>query len=126
MEGNKRVSGKRASVAKHDLYRVGIRHRQAKLVFRRMSGEGLRVEAKEGAGIKRISVRLKMSRDVVVGEGSYLGIGQKELKKIESMAIKVTPHRCFGGGGYTDGPGNRLNRRGNEKSGSRKDIGKVQ
>ena len=66
MEGNKRVSGKRASVAKHDLYRVGTRHRQAKLVFRRMSGEGLRVEAKEGAGIKRISVRLKMSRDVVV------------------------------------------------------------
>ena len=62
----------------------------------------------------------------MVGEGNYLGIGQKELRKIESMAIKVMPHRCLGGGGYSDGPGNRLNRRGNEKSGFRKNIGKVQ
>lgn len=127
MEGNRQVSGKRTSSGRHDLHRAGIRHRQARLVLRRVSGEGLRMEIKEGTGIKRISVQVRKSGgQMVVGKGNYLGIGQKELRKIESMALKVMPHRCLGGGGYSDGPGNRLNRRGNEKSGFRKNIGKVQ
>lgn len=108
MEGNKQISGKKASSTKHYLHRAGTRHRNAKLVFRRDAGKGQWVVVR-GLEVKKRVARIGRSeRQVVVGKGDYMGIGPKELKKIESMAIKVMPHRCLGGGGYTDGPGNHF------------------
>lgn len=109
MEGNKQGLGKRASSAKHRLHCAGMRHRQAKLVLRRVAGKGLRVEAKEGMELKRVAARLRKSgRMGLVGEGNYLGLGLKGLKKIEGMTIKGMFYSDSNKGGYSDGPGNHL------------------